>query len=289
MTIPFLGKNRGSEAEDSLAWYRGWTNPESIQTEFHSIWNGLKNSSTSAMDTSYNGNIINSKKSRLQQVLRPYFQRSFYIPLGTIFCICLVHNFSGTQTFQVFSTLIFKKIKSPINAYTATTILTAVRLIAAILFMFIIRFTGKRKILFTTLTIAGMSYTIAATFSFLTYYGVLVSEVYFWLTTVLIIISIFVSATGIDKIVYLVIGEIFPVRHRYIGSGMGILISHILWSLMNKMFLYLVGVITISGTFIILALTNILGCITLYFILPETENRTLNEIEESYTEKKDKN
>lgn len=287
--IPFLGKNRVGEAEDSLAWYRGWTSAESIKTEFHSICDGLQNTSTSVMDTSYDGNITKSKKSRLQQVLRPYLQRSFYIPLGTIFCIMVVHDFCGTQTVKVFSTLIFKKIESPIDEYTATTILFAARLTGATLFMFLICLTGRRNLLFATLTIVGVSYTIAATFSFLTYYGILVSEVYFWFAPVFIILAIFSSATGIDKIAQLINGEIFPVRHRYIGAGMGIFISHIFSSVINKMFLYLVGIITISGTFIIFALTNIIGCITLYFILPDTEDMTLNEIEGSYTERKTEN
>lgn len=38
----------------------------------------------------------------------------------------------------------------------------------------------------------------------------------------------------------------------------------------------------LSGTFLFYAGVNLFGLITLYFLLPETEGRTLQEIEEHY-------
>ena len=40
--------------------------------------------------------------------------------------------------------------------------------------------------------------------------------------------------------------------------------------------------IDFSGTFLFYVAMNLIGAITLYFILPETEGRTLRDIEEHY-------
>lgn len=53
-------------------------------------------------------------------------------------------------------------------------------------------------------------------------------------------------------------------------------------SIANKTFLYMKASMSLSGTLFFYALINFVGGIVLYYILPETEGRTLREIEEHY-------
>jgi len=58
--------------------------------------------------------------------------------------------------------------------------------------------------------------------------------------------------------------------------------GYILTSIANKTFLYMVNGMSLSGTFFFYSLINFIGLCFLYAILPETEGRTLREIEEHY-------
>lgn len=59
-------------------------------------------------------------------------------------------------------------------------------------------------------------------------------------------------------------------------------IGYIFNSIANKVYLYMVNGMSLPGTFLFYTLINFAGGALLYFILPETEGRSLKEIEEHY-------
>lgn len=63
------------------------------------------------------------------------------------------------------------------------------------------------------------------------------------------------------------------------ASGMSSGIGYIFGFLSNKLFLGMVANLTLPGTFWFYSAVALIGCITLYFVLPETEGKTLLEIE----------
>lgn len=60
-----------------------------------------------------------------------------------------------------------------------------------------------------------------------------------------------------------------------VSSAMGYLIGFS----SNKLFLTMVAAFTLNGTFCFYSVVAIIGCSILYFTLPETENKTLEEIQ----------
>lgn len=52
--------------------------------------------------------------------------------------------------------------------------------------------------------------------------------------------------------------------------------------IVNKVFLYMVGGISLAGTFWFYSAAGLIGALVIYFTLPETEGRTLREIEEHF-------
>ncbi|OXU20339.1 hypothetical protein TSAR_014831 [Trichomalopsis sarcophagae] len=276
-------KNRFDDARNSLAWYRGWATPNDIKSELQileSSWNVSFDFSTNTSDAE---NVENSKMTnRLKNVLKSYLNRRFYIPLATSCFVFFVSALGGTYSVQVFSELLFKKIKSPISSSTTTVILYAIRLVGSLSVFCTIRFTGKRKLLFASVIGCGISFATAAIFNYLIDSNHLVSREYFWIPTISIVLAVFMSAAGIEKIMYFINSEIFPLSHRLIGAGFGETFYNLITSVLNKIFLYLIDYLTVSGIFTLFAATNIIGFITFYFVLPETEGKSLNEIEEHY-------
>lgn len=280
----FLGKNRFDDAEISLAWFRGWTSPKLVKNEFISLKNNLNNGRTSAEIIITDVNVNNDRRADgFKEMIKPFLHKTFYIPLLIVIYLFVIHTVGGLHFIQLYSGIVFPQIRSPIEVNTATVIFNAVRLIGAIMCTFTIRFVGKRKLVFFSLFVGGSSFALVAIFGFLIYYNYVDSYICFWIPTVCIFLGTFAIASGIEKVTFLLTGELFPCRHRSIGAGISHFINDVITAVFNKVSLYIVNFITLPGTFALFAIVNTFGLITIYFILPETEGRTLDEIEDHFT------
>lgn len=94
------------------------------------------------------------------------------------------------------------------------------------------------------------------------------------------------STIGIRIIPWVLIGEVYPVNVRSNASGLSGGVGYIFAFLSNKLFLTMVATLTLSGTFWFYSAVAFIGCIIFYFTLPETEGRTLLEIEEHFLGKR---
>lgn len=106
---------------------------------------------------------------------------------------------------------------------------------------------------------------------------------FLWLPLTLLIGSAYFAHIGIRLIPWMLIGEVYPVSVRSGASGMSSGIGYIFGFLSNKLFLGMVATMTLSGTFWFYSAIALTGCIVLYFTLPETEGKTLIEIETYFT------
>lgn len=74
---------------------------------------------------------------------------------------------------------------------------------------------------------------------------------------------------------------------RSAAAGLSSAIGYLVGFLSNKLFLSMVAAFTLNGTFWFYSAVAALGCIVMYFVLPETENKTLEEIQMFYVKKED--
>lgn len=74
---------------------------------------------------------------------------------------------------------------------------------------------------------------------------------------------------------------------RSTAAGMSSALGYLVSFLSNKLFLTMVAALTLNGTFYLFSTVCLIAVIVLYFTLPETENRTLLEIQ-IFFEKKPK-
>lgn len=73
---------------------------------------------------------------------------------------------------------------------------------------------------------------------------------------------------------------------RSAAAGVSSAIGYLIGFLSNKLFLSMVAAFTLNGTFWFYSAVAIIACVVLYFILPETENRTLEEIQAFFDKSK---
>lgn len=82
--------------------------------------------------------------------------------------------------------------------------------------------------------------------------------------------------------------QVYPMEVRSAAAGVSSAIGYLIGFLSNKLFLSMVSAFTLNGTFWFYSAVSFIGCIALYFILPETENRTLEEVQ-AFFDKKNSN
>lgn len=80
--------------------------------------------------------------------------------------------------------------------------------------------------------------------------------------------------------------QVYPMNCRCAAAGISGAISYLIGFASNKSFLSLVASLTLHGTFWLYSSVSIGGCFVLYFILPETENKPLQEIETFFDKRK---
>ncbi|XP_054005535.1 facilitated trehalose transporter Tret1-like [Hylaeus anthracinus] len=258
-------KGRLKEAEDALSWLRGWVGPGQVTSEFQTICQEIHKPA----DSRHN-------------VWKDFRNKTFYAPFILVTWSFFIGSFGGSITLQTFAVVIFEQLNAPIEQYTAAVILGLAQLIGTLICVFAIHFTGKRKLNFLSIAGTALCFCFAAVYGYLNDSRIVDTHNYTWIPTTLMIGSAFLSHVGIRLLPWILAGEVFPVKVRSSATGAAGSIGYIFNSIANKVFLYMVDGMSLPGTFFFYGMINVAGGVLLYFILPETEGRTLKEIEDHY-------
>lgn len=266
------------KAQSSLAWLRGWTTAEDVKSELEI----LKKACSAKIDPTSS---TDSKWSSVKNRIKRYFQRSFCLPLASMSYIFILRAFMGTDTIQTFAEVIFDIIGTPFAKYMTIGVYF-VEILGATLYIFLVSLLGKRSLLFITLLGTAFTYLIIAISMILINEKYWTTDGYNLIPAISILLSLFIAVSGVDTIVIMLSGEVFPNKFRDFGTGIGMFVNTASMSVMNKIFLYMVQYITMPGVFLFFAVNSVIGLVTFYFIVPETEEKTLMEIEEHYAKTK---
>lgn len=256
---------------------------------------------------------IKAKPSRLE-LLKKFSKRTFVLPYLLVGFAFYLGHFSGMTTLQTFAVQIFQTLKAPIDKYYATLILGIVELLGSLLCVIAVHYTGRRRLTFFSTIGCGVCFIIVATYTHLidvkylvtglapknatvfpngtleevqqhaintTVWGVSLDSLH-WLPTTFLIVSAFLSHCGIRLLPWVLIGEVYPTEIRGIASGLSGGLGYIFGFASNKSFLSMINTLTLAGTFWFYGVMSLMGCVILYFVLPETEGRTLIDIEHHF-------
>ncbi|KPU80207.1 uncharacterized protein Dana_GF18437, isoform B [Drosophila ananassae] len=403
-----IREQRFREAVKSLQWLRGWVPEHKIEAEFNQLYDELI--TQKAIEMAADGAPPPGQRSTLAQRLRMWRKRSFLVPFILVSFTFFTGHFSGKTPLQTYAVQIFHTLKAPMNKYHATILLGVAEMLATILGVCLIHFTGKRPLVLVSTVGTGLCFFGTATYAhflnevpgftvnnvvvnassivpkeailsqaniskifeseqmairqeteqFTTLLPDLETTTFFetesnnrskrqaddldttdaplettmypepvsspepppsstttptttstakppiveeillvvpkqehnylvWLPLILLLLSAFFSHLGIRMIPWILIGEVFPAEIRNSASGFAGGVGYIFGFLANKLFLVMLSALTLPGTFAFYASVAFVGTIVLYFTLPETEGRTLGEIEAHFSKKSDMN
>jgi len=208
---------------------------------------------------------------RVRELLRPGVRWALIVGVG----LAVLQQFVGINTVIYYAPTIFEiaGFKTASTAILATTVVGVVNVLSTVIAIFLVDRLGRRALLL--IGAAGMMVTLAA-IGFVFAIGPS-KAAYFILVCVLLYIVSFAISMG--PVFWLMSSEIFPNRLRGTGASLSTVAN---WSanlLVSITFLSLLHAAGNAVTFWIYAFLALLTLLFVWFIVPETKGKTLEQIE----------
>ena len=100
-----------------------------------------------------------------------------------------------------------------------------------------------------------------------------------WMPAILLILTTLFNHMGIRLLPWVLIGEVFSTETRLVAAGISGGTGYVFAFLSNKLFLSLIEQLNLWGCYFIYVLITLLSTAILYVKLPETEGKSLRDIE----------
>ncbi|GAB6020576.1 Facilitated trehalose transporter Tret1 [Chamberlinius hualienensis] len=258
-----LLKGYKEAAIDSLRWYRGH---EDVQQEYDEIESNIKESS-SEPDVAW----------------KEMLKREHYRPLLLMMCVFFINRWSGVVVLDSYSVTIFESSGINLDPYVATMIIGVIELVGEIIMYPVIGLVGRKKLLIVSGIGICISLTILATSYKLSSDYTLFAQTYCsWLPITALSVYFISCDIGWFSIPFVLLGEILPLRIRGFAGGIIISFTSVLTGLTTLLFGIFVKIIGEFGAFLIFGSCAFLGVFFVIFFLPETKDKSLEEIEKEF-------
>lgn len=254
--------NSGKQEEclKSLEWFR--QNPIQARKEYDIMCDNNDNSKT-------------NEKQKRNFILSPNAIKPFFL-LITLF---LLQALSGIYSILFYAVNFFRDSDIIMDENLSTIIFAAIRLIMSIIGAILINFYGRKSLLM--LSSGGMALSLLIAFIYNKYYEHYPTEQQIFVNLPLLCIFTYVLFTmiGMLPIPWILVGELFPLRIRSIMSGIVICMAQCFIFICVKLYPYMINTFKFSGTLFLFFNATFVTMIVCKIFLPETKNKTLEEIE----------
>ncbi|WP_338450623.1 sugar porter family MFS transporter [Niallia oryzisoli] len=221
------------------------------------------------------------KKASIKDFKAPWLRRILLIGIG----VAMVNQITGVNSIMYYGTQILQESGFGTQAALIANISNGLISVLSVCFgIWLIGKINRRPML-----IAGLSGTSSALLLIAIFSNVLegTAALPYVVLSLMGLFLIFMQGC-IGPVTWLVIAEIFPQRLRGLGSGISVFFLWIVNAIIGFSFPVLLGTIGLSATFFVFVALGIMGIIFVYKCMPETNGKTLEELEEEFRLKYDK-
>lgn len=274
-----ISKGRFDEARDVFIWLRG--DSEEQETELEKMITAQK----MARKSSIAGQNL-PLSLRIKHACR-YFNESrrkpeFYKPITIMVFLYIMFQFAGINVISSYATDIIEQVVGPeANAKFLMVALDVERLLCNLLAVYFMKTLKRRTLLFSSGIVCIVSYFGKAGYVYLKQSNQLPYDSQ-WVPLALIGLYMFSLTVGISSIPFALSGEIFPLEFRGLGSGISILALSLNFFVAVKCFPVLNGSIGLPMTYVLYASVVTVCLSVVWFMLPETKDKTLQDIEDIF-------
>uniref|UniRef100_A0A182UMH5 Major facilitator superfamily (MFS) profile domain-containing protein n=1 Tax=Anopheles merus TaxID=30066 RepID=A0A182UMH5_ANOME len=218
------------------------------------------------------------KKSKLDQLKKP----EVYKPLAIMCTFFFFQQFTGIFVIIVYAASFSIEAGVAIDPFLSAVFVGLTRVVTTVLMSFISDKFGRRPpALFSGFGMATCMFGLAVC-AIHPVKGTSLS----WIPTVLLVAFIFTATLGFLTLPFSMNAEVYPTKIRGFASGLTIFFGYTMSFIILKIYPSMVETIGNSNVFILFGCLSMLGIAFVYFFLPETKGRTLEDIESHFRGKK---
>lgn len=188
-------------------------------------------------------------------------------------------SFSGINVVIFYAEQIFENGSTGVSASLASVIIAAVQVVMTYASGLLVDRAGRRVLLLVSDSIMAVCLMVLGAFFFLQERKYDVAD-YGWVPLISLSIYISVFALGFGPIPGIMMGELFSPETKGIALGIVCILASILEFIVVKGFSNLTAIFQFGITFWIFAGNCLLGTLFVYFLVPETKNKSLQEIQD---------
>ncbi|XP_053693390.1 facilitated trehalose transporter Tret1-2 homolog isoform X2 [Sabethes cyaneus] len=219
-----------------------------------------------------------TSKSKWVMLQRP----EVYKPLTIMCTFFFFQQFTGIFVIIVYAARFSIEAGVHIDPFLSAVFVGLTRVVTTILMSFISDHYGRRPpALFSGFGMATCMFGLAAC----TVYPVAGTDLY-WIPTFLLVAFIFCATLGFLTLPFAMIAEMYPTKVRGFVAGLTIFVGYTMSFIIIKVYPSMVHILGSENVFLFFGIISVIGIGFVYFFLPETKGRTLDEIESYFRGKK---
>nr|KAF7392438.1 hypothetical protein H0235_017437 [Vespula pensylvanica] len=266
---------KDEEAASSLQWLRG------EQVDIRHELQVIKTNILASRAKQYGLTLKSS-------MLTPRLYKPIAITCGLMF----FQRFSGANAFNYYAVIIFRQTLGGMNPHGATIAIGFVQLLASLLSGFLIDIVGRLPLLIAStvlmsLALAGFgsyAYYVSQTQNLGYSDSAVPTGEHDWIPLLCVLVFTTALALGISPISWLLIGELFPLEYRGIGSSISTSFSYFCAFCGIKLFMDFQQVLGLHGAFWFYAAMAVCGLCFVVYCVPETKGKQLDEMNPDYAQ-----
>ncbi|KAL0809933.1 hypothetical protein ABMA28_010789 [Loxostege sticticalis] len=229
---------------------------------------------------------IPKKQKNLQEMIMEYVKKcgrkDFYKPLFIMTVLFILLEFSGRHIFPAYAAeIIIEVTGNKGQAFYYTLGIDIVIALSATISSAIVKVMRRRPMLFSTGFGSVVVLALVCTYLYMISQD-MISKDRPWIPISLFVLYFILANQGCTPVPIALLGEIFPLEHRSLASCLSGIVLSICINIGLLITPYLMLSLKVYGTFAVFGVITSTCLVILYFILPETKDRTLQEIEDYF-------
>ncbi|XP_049863273.1 facilitated trehalose transporter Tret1-2 homolog [Schistocerca gregaria] len=211
------------------------------------------------------------RKASVRDVLRnPAARRGLLLSLG----LMAIQQLSGINAVVFYTSTIFKEAGSSLSPSAAAIVVGVVMAAATLASSLLMDRLGRRALLLLSTTVMAAALAVLGLHIHLALQGI------GWLPLVCVCVYIVVFSLGMGPVPWLMMGELFNPEAKSIASAASVFTNYLLVFVITKTFEPMSSALGTAVVYWIYAALCAAGAVFVFFLVPETKGKTMQEIQE---------
>ncbi|CAK1595496.1 unnamed protein product [Parnassius mnemosyne] len=267
-----VSRKEFEKSKKAFYWLRGHS--EEAEKELYELIRAQKNKPADIKNSNF--------KEKFIEFLKKFTRKDFVKPVVIIMFSRLLLETCGRHIFPAYALQIIGEVTgNKSQSFYYTLALDIIITTSATFSSVLVKICKRRTLLF----VSGFS-ALFILFSVCTYLYLaskaIISNNYTWIPISLFVLYFILANLGCTPIPLALLGEVLPLAHRGSGSAVAGIVMSLTMMVALQITPYLLESVKVYGTFAVFGSAMGLTLVVFYFILPETKDRTLQEIEDYF-------